>query len=387
MVLCEYSTEREVVGLGIHTDLTRRPRRETAMSTEFRCEVCDGYGVIGRDVDSPCPRCGGSGLKDSVGSLDSEDQDHLHLDLTLPAGVTQRGRKGIVTLPEGIGDGTVLRLRGLGPSGEARRGDLYLHVRAIAPPAPADATRSPHPIDCEPNVGVAEPQGTSLRALPPVVAAAAPLITEEEAVRAVGAYFSRRSPGQAPIMTFVWRCDHATRSRCSTAAVWHVRANDQVCTVYEDGHVEPTFESLLSPKDVHPPSYEELATLNAELRLKSPEAIARLLDTMEGYATWDAQSRRFVCTDSGWVTTVQALDYYVDDPGLWQQRAEAASKAAIDDEMGEWERALQDTVREHFTALLGAATSGAGSGSAAASSGPSTVQEAPDDVISHSPAS
>src|SRR5437667_3905 len=72
MVLCEYSTEREVVGVEIHTGLTRRPRRETAMSTEFRCEVCDGYGVIGRDVDSPCPRCGGSGLKDSVGSLGSE---------------------------------------------------------------------------------------------------------------------------------------------------------------------------------------------------------------------------------------------------------------------------------------------------------------------------
>jgi hypothetical protein len=89
------------------------------------------------------------------------------------------------------------------------------------------------------------------------------------------------------------------------------------------------------------------------------------------------------------VTTVQALDYYVDDPGLWQKRAEEASKAAIDDEMGEWERALQNTVREHVTALLGAATSGAGSRSAAdpASSGPSTGQEAPDNVISHSPAS
>ena len=135
------------------------------MSTEFRCEVCDGYGVIGRDVDSPCPRCGGSGLKDSVGSLDSEDQDHLHLDLTLPAGVTERGRKGIVTLPEGIGDGTVLRLRGLGPSGEARRGDLYLHVRAIAPPAPAYVSRFPQPVDCESNVGGARPQGISFSAL------------------------------------------------------------------------------------------------------------------------------------------------------------------------------------------------------------------------------
>ena len=155
------------------------------------------------------------------------------------------------------------------------------------------------------------------------------------------------------------------------------------------GRAPPTFEKLLSPKDIDPPSYEELATLNAELRLKSPEAIARLLDAMEGSATWDAQSRRFVCTDSGWVTTVQALDYYVDDPGLWQQRAEAASKAAIDDEMGEWERAVQNTVREHFTALLGAATSGVGSRPAGDSAGaePSTVQEAPDDVISHSPAS
>jgi hypothetical protein len=292
-------------------------------------------------------------------------------------------------LPEGIGDGTVLRLRGLGLTRGARRGDLYLHVRAIATPAPADASRFPHPVDCAPTVGGARPQGTSFSALRPAVAEAAPLITDEDAIRAVGAYFSMRVPGQAPIMTFVWRCDHAGRSRCSTVAVWHVRANDQICTVFEDGHVEPTFENLLSPKDIDPPSYEELATLNAELRLKSPEAIARLLDAMEGSATWDAQSRRFVCTDSGWVTTVQALDYYVDDPGLWQQRAEAASKAAIDDEMGEWERAVQNAVREHFTALLGAATSGADSRSAGDSAGaePSTVQEAPDDVITHAPAS
>ena len=117
------------------------------MSTEFRCEVCDGYGVIGRDVDHPCPRCGGSGLKDSVGSGDRAGGYILAKDRAASAD---------------------------------RRGDLYLHVRAITTPAPADANRPPHPIDSEPGVGVAQPQGTSLSARHPIVTAAAPLITEEK---------------------------------------------------------------------------------------------------------------------------------------------------------------------------------------------------------------
>ena len=186
--------------------------------------------------------------------------------------------------------------------------------------------------------------------------ATAPL-TEEEAIRAVSAYFTTHLPGHAPIATFVWRCDHGDRSRCSPAAVWHVRVNDQVCTVYENWLVKPTFPSLLSLEDVRRPSYEELAALNAELGSKSPEAVGRLLDIIERYANWDVQSGRFVCTDSGSVTTVQALDYYVDDPELWQKRAEAASKAAIDDEMEEWERGLQNAARERLTTVFNAPTS------------------------------
>jgi len=127
--------------------------------------------------------------------------------------------------------------------------------------------------------------------------------------------------------------------------------------VYENWLVKPTFPSLLSLEDVRRPSYEELAALNAELGSKSPEAVGRLLDIIERYANWDVQSGRFVCTDSGSVTTVQALDYYVDDPELWQKRAEAASKAAIDDEMEEWERGLQNAARERLTTVFNAPTS------------------------------
>ncbi len=351
------------------------------MSTEFRCRACSGYGIIGRNSSLPCPSCGGSGLSGVAGSRDAGDRadrssvareqpsssadrrrgQDLHVDLALavPAGVTNRTRRKMVTLPDGVGAGTVLRLRRFGLPGEVGRGDLYLHIQAATTAAPAGESQPWDATDHEPSVGTAVPQGPLSDPLPSGVTSEAPPLTEEDAARAVGRYFSLHLPGQAPVVTFVWRCDHGDRSRCAAAAEWHVRANDQVCTVYEDGRVEPTFAGLLSLKDIHRPSYEELAVLNAELGLKSPEAIGRLLDTMEKYASWDAQSRRFVCPESGWVTTVQALDYYVDDPGLWEKRAEAAWKAAIDDEMEEWERAMPNAALERFTALFAVAATGA----------------------------
>src|SRR5438132_3102897 len=338
------------------------------MSTEFRCRACSGYGVVGRDSSLPCPSCGGSGLRGVAGSRDAGERpdgsrvaqepeissadrrrgQDLHVDVALafPAGVTKRARRKMVTLPDGIGDGTVLRLRRCGLSGEAGRGDLYLHVQAATAAAPTGEIQPADATDRQPSVSAAVPPGALSDPLPPRVTAGGPPLTEEDAARAVSRYFSLHLPGQASVVTFVWRCDHGDRSRCSASTVGHVRANDQVCAVYADGRVEPTFAGLLSLTDVHRPSYEELALLNAELGLKSPEAIGRLLDTMEKYATWDAQSRRFVCPDSGWVTTVQALDYYVDDPGLWEKRAEAAWKAAIDDEMEEWERAMPNAALE-----------------------------------------
>jgi len=295
----------------------------------------------------------------------------------------------MVTLPDGIGAGTVLRLRRFGLPGEVGRGDLYLHIHAATTAAPTGDIQTSDAADRAPSVTAAVPQGPLSDPLPSGVTGEAPPLTEEDAARALSRYFSLHLPGQAPVVTFVWRCDHGDRSRCSAAAVWHVRANDQVCTVYEDGRVEPTFASLLSLKDIHRPSYEELAVLNAELGLKSPEAIGRLLDTMEKYASWDAQSRRFVCPESGWVTTVQALDYYVDDPGLWEKRAEAAWKAAIDDEMEEWERAMPNAALERFTALFTVAATGAAvrATTGAAGSGARTVPEAPDTELSRAQAS
>jgi len=295
----------------------------------------------------------------------------------------------MVTLPDGIGAGTVLRLRRFGLPGEVGRGDLYLHIQAATTAAPTGDIQTSDAADRAPSVSAAVPQGPLLDPLPSGVTGEAPPLTEEDAARALSRYFSLHLPGQAPVVTFVWRCDHGDRSRCAAAAVWHVRANDQVCTVYEDGRVEPTFAGLLSLKDIHRPSYEELAVLNAELGLKSPEAIGRLLDTMEKYASWDAQSRRFVCPESGWVTTVQALDYYVDDPGLWEKRAEAAWKAAIDDEMEEWERAMPNAALERFTALFTVAATGAAvrATTGAAGSGARTVPEAPDTELSRAQAS
>jgi len=283
----------------------------------------------------------------------------------------------MVTLPDGIGAGTVLRLRRFGLPGEVGRGDLYLHIQAATTAAPTGDIQPSDATDREPSVRAAVPPAPLSDPLPSGVTAEAPPPTEEDAARAVSRYFSLQLPGQAPVVTFVWRC--------SAAAVWHVRANDQVCTVYEDGRVEPTFASLLSQKDVQRPSHEELAVLNAELGLKSPEAIGRLLDTMEKYASWDAQSRRFVCPESGWVTTVQALDYYVDDPGLWEKRAEAAWKAAIDDEMEEWERAMPNAALERFTALFTVAATGAAVRATTAAAG--TVPEAPDTELSRAQAS
>ena len=378
------------------------------MSTEFRCRACSGYGIVGRNSSLPCPSCGGSGLSGVAGSRDAGDRSSgaqeqqissadrrrgqdLHVDLALafPAGVTNRAPRKTVTLPDGIGAGTVLRLRRLGLPGEVGRGDLYLHIQAATTAAPTGDIQPSDAADRAPSVSAAVPQGPLSDPLPSGVTAEAPPLTEEDAARAVSSYFSLQLPGQAPVVTFVWRCDHGDRSRCSAAAVWHVRANDQVCTVYEDGRVEPTFASLLSLKDVHRPSYEELAVLNAELGLKSPEAIGRLLDTMEKYASWDAQSRRFVCPESGWVTTVQALDYYVDDPGLWEKRAEAAWKAAIDDEMEEWERAMPNAALERFTALFTVGATGAAvrATTGAARSGARTVPEAPDTELSRAQAS
>ena len=295
----------------------------------------------------------------------------------------------MVTLPDGIGAGSVLRLRRFGLPGELGRGDLYLHIQAATTAAPTSDIQPSDAADQEPSVSAAVPPGSLSDPLPSGVTAEAPSLTEADAARAVRRYFSRHLPGEAPVVTFVWRCDHGDRSRCSAAAVWHVRANDQVCTVYEDGRVEPTFASLLSRTDVHRPSHEELATLNAELGLKSPEAIGRLLDTMEKYASWDAESRRFVCPESGWVTTVQALDYYVDDPGLWEKRAEAAWKAAIDDEMEEWERAMPNAPLERFTTLFTVAATGAAvrATTGAAGSGARTAPEAPDTELSRAQAS
>jgi hypothetical protein len=328
------------------------------MDTDFRCAMCDGYGMTGRDLDEPCRACRGSGLRDAVSNPNGvlpgstapgEDEAavrsrgldvHRDLYLTLPPGVAATTPRKVVTLPQNVGEGTILRIRGGGSPGRAGSGDLYFHLRLTAPPTDAhdehlQESRS------EPAASGARHERPS-SAGPRESAPAAQVVAEAEALNAVRAHLVTLFPEEEPLISFVWPCDQGARPRCSAAAAWHVRVNDQVCTVCFDGRVEASFPTLLSRRGARSPSGDELTALNPELQQKDLLALSRLLDVIEGYARWDERLGRFVCLESGWVTSVQALDYYVDDPDLWQAKARAALNAAVDDEMREADHAMGD---------------------------------------------
>jgi hypothetical protein len=335
------------------------------MHADFRCAVCAGYGMTGRDLDEPCRACRGSGLRDTVSDSNGvapgatahrEDQAaepsrgldvHRDLYLTLPPGLVPTTPRKIVTLPPNLGEGTVLRIRGGGSTGRAGAGDLYFHLRLTAPPA---AQRDEQPLA---QALAGQGQESPSSAAPGGSAPARQITTEAEALNAVRTHLVTLFPEEEPLISFVWPCDQGARPRCSAAAAWHVRVNDQVCTVCFDGRVEASFPTLLSRRGARCPSGDELMALNPELEHKDLDSLSRLLSVIEGYARWDERLGRFVCLESGWVTSVQALDYYVDDPDLWQAKARAALNAAVDDEMREADHALAErpTTRAAFSSV------------------------------------
>jgi len=103
----------------------------TAPGTSARpCSECSGRGVLDENqgffsFSRPCPSCGGRGQ---------------FIDTPCPgcrgAGVTTRPRMVKVRLPEGVGDGKTIRLKGKGGPGRFNgpAGDLYVRVHVDPDP-------------------------------------------------------------------------------------------------------------------------------------------------------------------------------------------------------------------------------------------------------------
>jgi len=89
-----------------------------------RCSYCGGSGRVRSNqgfftVQQTCPQCGGSGEEITNPCIDCNGQ-----------GVKQKSKKISVTIPEGVDDGTRIRLAGKGEAGTrgGGSGDLYLFV-------------------------------------------------------------------------------------------------------------------------------------------------------------------------------------------------------------------------------------------------------------------
>ena len=89
-----------------------------------RCSYCGGSGRVRSNqgfftVQQTCPQCAGSGEEITNPCIDCNGQ-----------GVKQKSKKISVTIPEGVDDGTRIRLAGKGEAGTrgGGSGDLYLFV-------------------------------------------------------------------------------------------------------------------------------------------------------------------------------------------------------------------------------------------------------------------
>jgi molecular chaperone DnaJ len=93
------------------------------------CSACSGTGRLSKTssdagqfftISQHCPSCGGSGI---------ERKDHCHDCHGM--GLIDKKKNIDVRIPEGVRDGQVLRLRGLGHPGRSSQanGDLYLTIR------------------------------------------------------------------------------------------------------------------------------------------------------------------------------------------------------------------------------------------------------------------
>ena len=93
------------------------------------CSACSGTGRLSKTssdtsqfftITQPCPSCGGSGTDRKDHCLDCRGR-----------GLIDKKKNVDVRIPEGVRDGQVLRLRGLGHPGRGgkTKGDLYLTIR------------------------------------------------------------------------------------------------------------------------------------------------------------------------------------------------------------------------------------------------------------------
>jgi molecular chaperone DnaJ len=119
---------------------------EVSVRSAVRCDVCDGSGADPGTVPEVCPTCGGSGqvqrvrqsiLGQMVTATTCGTCAGLGEVISTPCqrcrgeGRTTEQRAYTIQVPEGVDDGTTLRLTGrgaVGPRG-GPSGDLYIHIR------------------------------------------------------------------------------------------------------------------------------------------------------------------------------------------------------------------------------------------------------------------
>jgi molecular chaperone DnaJ len=117
---------------------------QVSISGEVACTRCEGRGAAGNTP--PCPACSGTGRATLQSTQAGEfftitrPCDACHGSGTAPgaecaachgAGIVESRRSVSITIPEGSGDGTTLRLRGLGGAGRrsGAPGDLFVRLR------------------------------------------------------------------------------------------------------------------------------------------------------------------------------------------------------------------------------------------------------------------
>ncbi|NOZ60584.1 MAG: molecular chaperone DnaJ [Calditrichaeota bacterium] len=139
---------RPGVGADARTDLTipfelavNGGKQQIAVQVDERCSHCNGTGAEPGANPQTCPQCNGRGTI-------SLSQGFFAVNRTCPrclgrgiiidkpcrvcggSGEVKKTKRLSVTIPAGIKDGAVLRLKGLGGNGSSKekRGDLYLKV-------------------------------------------------------------------------------------------------------------------------------------------------------------------------------------------------------------------------------------------------------------------
>ena len=131
------SIEFRMAALGGHISLTLSGPQACASckgtgsidGKKSPCSACSGTGRLSKassdigqffSITQPCPSCGGSGTDRKDHCLDCHGR-----------GLIDKKKKIDVRIPEGVRDGQVLRLRGLGHPGRGGQanGDLYLTIR------------------------------------------------------------------------------------------------------------------------------------------------------------------------------------------------------------------------------------------------------------------